>query len=153
MVRCGDSGSVKRPQSETIHSASDGNDSLGTDSSEYGGQVKSNGAYTKFVCHGPDSRQCGGSGERVLPARPAAEHSHLFGWDWTQGTAIPPHRMSSCLLAIASSAAGKSLHKTVGHPRGRWRGIACMVCGPHKTRTQSGGLAAKACQGKASSLG
>jgi hypothetical protein len=83
----------------------------------------------------------------VKPPRPAAEHSHPFGWDWTQGTAIPPLRMSSCLLAIASSAAGKSLHKTDGHPRGRWRGIACMVCGPHKTRTQSGEIAAKAWQG------
>jgi hypothetical protein len=117
---------------------------------DYGGQVKANEAYTGgiFVGHGPDTRQRSGYGERVLPPRPAAEHSHPFGWDWTQGTAIPPLRMSRCLLAIASSAARKLLHKTDGHPRGRWRGIACMVCGPHKPRTQLGETGCKSLSGK-----
>jgi hypothetical protein len=84
-----------------------------------------------------------------MPLTPAAEDSHPFGWEWTQGTAILPLRMSSCLLAIASSAAGKSLHKTDGHPRGRFRGIACMICGPHKTRTQLGEISCKSLSGKA----
>jgi hypothetical protein len=95
--------------------------------------------------HGKPDR---GYGVRILPPKPAAEHSHPFGWDWPQGTAIPPLRMSSCLLAIASSAAGKLLHKTDGHPRGRCRGSACMLCGPRKTPTQSGETSCKSLSGK-----